>query len=235
MNFLLLVMQITANTWLQSIPQMLTYSLQQLSMKPSIHWRAPGSHHAAHVAHGIWLSSAMHPHIPGMTLKGVLKCTTTYPACALQGYSDDLCDCNVTVHDLFMKLSPKASSLLICLFLNRRNRASHRGGGGGGHSLRPYSQQRPMRMNMSCCLGLCDRPKKSSNRLLVFVPHETPRGSMKSLEKLSVLFLDCCTGDAQQSLSQDGTIWMHPADCCTRPEPEVLTSAHGAYHYSIMG
>ena len=32
--------------------------------------------------------------------------------------------------------------------------ASKGGGGGGGNSLRPYSQQRPMRRNLSSCLGL---------------------------------------------------------------------------------
>ncbi len=53
-------------------------------------------------------------------------------------------------------------------------------GGGGGNSLRPYSQQRPMRTNLSCCLGslgLIDNGQyKSTNRLLVVVPHDRPHG-----------------------------------------------------------
>ncbi len=45
--------------------------------------------------------------------------------------------------------------------------------GGGGNSLRPYSQQRPMRTNLSCCLGFIDNGQhKSTTRLLVLVPHE---------------------------------------------------------------
>ncbi len=37
-------------------------------------------------------------------------------------------------------------------------------GGGGGNSLRPYSQQRPTRTNLSCCLGLIDNGQyKSTN------------------------------------------------------------------------
>ncbi len=36
---------------------------------------------------------------------------------------------------------------------------------GAGSSLRPYSQQRPMRTNLSCCLGLIDNGQhKSTNR-----------------------------------------------------------------------
>ncbi len=43
------------------------------------------------------------------------------------------------------------------------------GGGGGGISRRPYNQQRPMRTNLSCCLGLSDNGQhKSTNRLLVW-------------------------------------------------------------------
>ncbi len=53
---------------------------------------------------------------------------------------------------------------------------------GGGNSLRPYSQQRPMRTNLSCCLGLTDNGQyKSTNRLLVLVPHERPHGIMRIL------------------------------------------------------
>ncbi len=51
---------------------------------------------------------------------------------------------------------------------------------GGGNSLRPYSQQRPMSTNLSCCLGLIDNGQyKSTNRLLVVVPHERPHGIMR--------------------------------------------------------
>ena len=61
-------------------------------------------------------------------------------------------------------------------------------GGGGGDSLRPYSQQRPMRTNLSCCLGLIDNgQQKSTNRLLVVVPHERPHGIMRILKNLCML------------------------------------------------
>ncbi len=64
--------------------------------------------------------------------------------------------------------------------------------GGGGNSLRrrmdPYSQQRPMRTNLSCCLGLIDNGQyKSTNRLLVVVPHERPHGIMRILKTLCML------------------------------------------------
>ncbi len=62
------------------------------------------------------------------------------------------------------------------------------GGGGGGSSLRPYSPQRPMRTNLSCCLGLIDNGQhKSTNRLLVLVPHERFHGIMRILENLYML------------------------------------------------
>ncbi len=58
------------------------------------------------------------------------------------------------------------------------------GTGGGGNSLRPYSQQRPIRTNLSCCLGLIDNGQhRSTNRLLVLVPHERPHGVMRIPEK----------------------------------------------------
>ncbi len=61
-------------------------------------------------------------------------------------------------------------------------------GGGGGNSLRPYSQQRPMRTNRSRCLGLMDNGQyKSTNSLLVLVPHERPHGIMRILENLCML------------------------------------------------
>ena len=50
---------------------------------------------------------------------------------------------------------------------------------GGGNSLRPCRQQRPIRTNLSCCLGLIDNGQyKSTNRLLVLLPHERPHGTM---------------------------------------------------------
>ena len=59
---------------------------------------------------------------------------------------------------------------------------------GGGNSLRPYSQQRPMRTNLSCCPGLIDNGQyKSTNRLLVVVPHERPHGIMRILKNLCML------------------------------------------------
>ncbi len=61
-------------------------------------------------------------------------------------------------------------------------------GGGGENSLRPYSQQRPMRTNLSCCPGLIDNGQyKSTNRLLVVVPHERPHGIMRILKNLCML------------------------------------------------
>ncbi len=67
-------------------------------------------------------------------------------------------------------------------------------GGGGGNSLRPdvwimdpYSQQRPMRTNLSCCLGLIDNGQyKSTNRLLVVVPLR-PHGIMRILKNVCML------------------------------------------------
>ncbi len=57
-------------------------------------------------------------------------------------------------------------------------------GGGGGNSLRPYSQQRPMRTNLSCCLGLIyNGLYKSTNGLLGLVPH----GIMRILETMCML------------------------------------------------
>ena len=59
---------------------------------------------------------------------------------------------------------------------------------GGGNSLRPYSQQRPMRTNLSCRLGLIDNGQyKSTNRLPVVVPHGRPHGIMKILKNLCML------------------------------------------------
>ena len=44
-------------------------------------------------------------------------------------------------------------------------------GGGGGNLLRPYSQQRPVRTNPSCCLGLVDHGQhKSTNRHKLSLP-----------------------------------------------------------------
>ncbi len=61
-------------------------------------------------------------------------------------------------------------------------------GGGGGNALRPYSQQTPMRTNLSCCPGLTDNGSyKSTNRLLVLVPHERPHGIMRILKNLCML------------------------------------------------
>ena len=52
-------------------------------------------------------------------------------------------------------------------------------GGGGGNSLRPYSQQRPMRTNLSSCLSLIHHGQNhSTNRLLTLVPHEGTHGTM---------------------------------------------------------
>ncbi len=55
-------------------------------------------------------------------------------------------------------------------------------------SLCPYSQQRPMRTNPSCRLGLIDNGQhKSTNRLLDLVPHERPHGIMRILDHLYML------------------------------------------------
>ncbi len=60
--------------------------------------------------------------------------------------------------------------------------------GGGGNSLRPYSQRRPMRTNLSCCPGLIGNGQyKSTNRLLVVVPHERSHGIMRILKNLCML------------------------------------------------
>ncbi len=59
---------------------------------------------------------------------------------------------------------------------------------GGGNSLRPYSQLRPMRTNLSCCLGPIDNGQhKSTNRLLIVVPHERPHVIMRILNNLCML------------------------------------------------
>ncbi len=53
---------------------------------------------------------------------------------------------------------------------------------GGGNSLRPYSQQRPMRTNLALCPRLFDNGQhRSTNRLLVLVPHERPHCIMRIL------------------------------------------------------
>ncbi len=45
-----------------------------------------------------------------------------------------------------------------------------------------------MRTNLSCCLGLIDNGQyKSTNRLLVVVPHERPHGIMSILKNLCML------------------------------------------------
>ncbi len=45
-----------------------------------------------------------------------------------------------------------------------------------------------MRTNLSCCLGLSDNGQyKSTNRLLVVVPHERPHGIMRILKTLCML------------------------------------------------
>ncbi len=45
-----------------------------------------------------------------------------------------------------------------------------------------------MRTNLSCCLGLIDNGQyKSTNRLLVVVPHERPHGIMRILKNLCML------------------------------------------------
>ncbi len=45
-----------------------------------------------------------------------------------------------------------------------------------------------MRTNLSCCLGLIDNGQyKSTNRLLVVVPHERPHGIMRLLKNLCML------------------------------------------------
>ncbi len=63
-------------------------------------------------------------------------------------------------------------------------------GGGGGDSLRPYSQQRPMRPNLSCCLGLiANGQHKNPNRFLVLVPHERSHGIMRILKNICMLLL----------------------------------------------
>ncbi len=55
-------------------------------------------------------------------------------------------------------------------------------------SLRLYSQQRLMRTSLSCCLGLIGNGQyKSTNRLLVVVPHVRPHGIMKILKNLCML------------------------------------------------
>ncbi len=47
-----------------------------------------------------------------------------------------------------------------------------------------------MRTNLSCCLGLIDNGQhKSTNRLLVLVPHERSHGIMRILENLCMLLL----------------------------------------------
>ena len=63
-----------------------------------------------------------------------------------------------------------------------------KGGGGGGNSLRPYSQQRPMRTNLSSCLGLIHNGQNhSTNRLLIFVPHEGTHGTMCLIKQLRMV------------------------------------------------
>ncbi len=62
--------------------------------------------------------------------------------------------------------------------------------GEGGDTLCAYSQQRPMGTNLSCCLGLIDKgQRKSTDRLLVLVPHERPHGIMRLLENIRMLQL----------------------------------------------
>ncbi len=67
--------------------------------------------------------------------------------------------------------------------------------GGGGNSLRPYSQQRPMKTNLSCCPSLIDNGHhKSTHILLVLEPHENPHDIMRILENLCML-PDCHKGE----------------------------------------
>ncbi len=82
----------------------------------------------------------------------------------------------LTHNNMCMRLYEiKKASLLVLLKFKAK-------AGGGGISLRPYSQQGPMRTNLSFCLGLIDNGQyKSTNRLLVLVPHD---GIMKILENL---------------------------------------------------
>ncbi len=48
--------------------------------------------------------------------------------------------------------------------------------------------QRPTRTNLSSCLGLIDNGQyKSTNRLLVLVPHERPHRIMRTVESLCML------------------------------------------------
>ncbi len=89
----------------------------------------------------------------------------------VRGQGMTLPDCNLIVLLHRTGLVPLPNCLLI---------EGVRDVGGGGNSLRPYSQQRPMRTNLSCCLGLIDNGQyKSTNRLLVLVPHERPHGIMR--------------------------------------------------------
>ncbi len=59
---------------------------------------------------------------------------------------------------------------------------------GGGNSLRPFSQQRHMRTNLSWCPGFIDNgQQKSTNRLLLLVPNKRAHGIMRILENLCML------------------------------------------------
>ncbi len=94
--------------------------------------------------------------------------------------------------------------------------------GGGGSSLYPYSQQRPMRTNLSCCLGLIDNGQyKSTNKLLVVVPHEKPHGIMRILKNLCMLLPKALK--MKMRATEDTMALVADSRCCPSEVQVMLT------------
>ena len=116
--------------------------------------------------------------------------------------------------------APGTRSTHIYEYIPRSNFQTFSTGGGGGNSLRPYSQQRPLRTNLAWCLGLIDNgQQKGKDRLLVLVPNERPHGIMRILENLHMLLPKALKTRAI-NLATSAIVSGHPG----HPNPALLNS-----------
>ncbi len=81
-----------------------------------------------------------------------------------------------------------------------------------------------MRTNLSCCLGLIDNGQyKSTNRLLVLVPHERPHGIMRILKNRA---------SCMQAVERQGALGIE-ADCPPASNAAVSLPYHDPSPWSM--
>ncbi len=88
---------------------------------------------------------------------------------------------------------------------------------GGGNPLCPYSQQRPMRTDLSCCLGLIDNGQyRSTNRLLILEGVGYAAIIIKAVTWVHAALGYECSENTTATPSQMATLRPTQFQCCSQ-------------------